>query len=363
MNLRSNHQGGFTLGEAMVATAAATLILAGLFAAATALNRANAASDDYFSTHMQQIRIIDYLSRDVKRSYSVTTSQDLSTVTCIMPNFVVQSGDPEAVTNATTIGQRRKPVVVGPPYKAVVDYGTRNTRSIADGKTITASTTLTSTNSTAAFTSADVGNPISGNTIPAGTTITAIIDAKSVTMSNPAAAPGGTGIWVSIYGDGNRTLMDAFTTTGSTTITSSTAYFQAADVGKPIVGASILAGTTISAVTNTTTAVLSQAASADAGNLTVTIGGTVVVYTVSGNTITRTENGVVTTVASSTDRLLPQTTDWQLSNTEFTTSTVTFQPFFIQNANQTTQQMAVDPRRAGTTVYTLAYLRNKRRGN
>jgi Prokaryotic N-terminal methylation motif len=360
MNLRRNHQSGFTLGEAMVAMAVATLLLAGLFTAATALNRANAASDDYFSTHMQQIRIIDYLSRDVKRSYSVTTSPDLQTVTCIMPDFVIQAGDPEAVTDATTIGQRRKPVVVGPPYRAVVDYGSRTTRSVADGATTNASTTLTS--ATAAFGSIDVGNPITGTNIQSGTTITAVNSATSVTMSKPATATG-TNIWVSIYGDGNRTVMDASTTNASTTITSSTAYFQAADVGKPILGASIAAGTTIASVTNTTTAVLSQAANADAGNLTVTIGGTVVVYTVSGSTITRTENGVVTTVASSTDQLLPLTTDWQLSNTEYTTSTVTFQPFFIQNANQTQQQMLADPRRAGTTVYTIAYLRNKRRGN
>jgi hypothetical protein len=181
-------------------------------------------------------------------------------------------------------------------------------------------------------------------------------------MSKSATA-NGSNLWISIYGDGNRTIMDAFTTTGSTTITSNTAYFQGADVGRPIVGAGIPAGTTISGITNTTTASLSAAATSDSGNLTVSIGGTVVVYTVDGNTITRTENGVLTTIASSTDQLLPNTTDWQLSNTEYTTSTVTFQPFFIQKAPQTQQQMLADPRRAGTTVYTLAYLRNKRRGN
>jgi hypothetical protein len=355
MNLRPDYRGGFTLGEAMVATAAATLILAGLFAAATALTRANAASDAYFSTHMQQIRIIDYLSRDVKRSYSVTTSSDLTTVTCIMPNYIVQNGDPEAVTDSTTIGQRRKPVVVGPPYKAVVDYGTRSTRSVADGATTNSSATLTS--ASAAFTSADVGNPITGTNIQSGTTISAVNSATSVTMSKTATATG-SNIWINIFGDGNRTVMDVFTANGSTTITSNTAYFQTADAGKPIVGAGIPAGTTISAVTNTTTAILSAAAVADAGNLTVTIGGTVVVYTVSGNSITRTENGVLTTIASSTDQLLPNTTDWQLSNTEYTTSTVTFLPIFKTGGTSDDNL-----RKAGTTVYTIAYLRNKRRGN
>jgi hypothetical protein len=363
MRLQDKQQNGFTLAEAMVTTAVGTLLLAGLFATATALNRANAASDDYFSTHMQQIRIIDYLSRDVKRSYSVTTSSDLATVTCIMPNYIIQSGDPEAVSDSTTIGQRRKPVVVGPPYKAVVDYGTRNTHSFANGVT-NGTTTLTSTNGEAVFTSADINNPVAGTgtTIRPGTIITGVTSPSVATMSQ-ASNGSSSNIYVSIYGDGNRTLMDAVTTSGSTTITSSTAYFTAADVGKPIVGAAIAAGTTIASVTNSTTATLSAAANADSGNLTITIGGTVVVYAVSGNTITRTENGVITTIASSTDQLLPQTTDWQLSNTEYTTSTVMFQPFFIQKQNLTQAQMLTDPRRAGTTVYTLAYLRNKRRGN
>jgi hypothetical protein len=352
MKLPHKYEAGFTLGEAMVTSVVGTLLLAGLFAAGSALQRANAASDDYFSTHMQQIRIMDFLARDVKRSYSVTTSSDLKTVTCIMPDYLIQTGDPEAVTDPTTVGQRRKPVVVGPPYKAVVDYGTRNTRSVADAVTVNASTTLTS--ATAAFTSADINNPVTGKNIQTGTTISAIGSSTSVTLSKPATASG-SAIYLTVYGDGNRTVMDASTTTGSTTITSSTAYFQAADVGKSIVGAGIQAGTKIASITNSTTATLSTAALADAGNLTVTIGGTVVVYAVSGNTITRTENGVITTIASSTDQLLPQTTDWQLSNTEYTTSTVTFQPIFTLNGSTA--------QRSGTTTYTLAYLRNKRRGN
>lgn len=352
MKLGPRAEAGFTLGEAMVATAVATLLFAGMFAAAVGLNRAYAAADNYYSTHMQQIRIMDYLARDVKRSYSVTTSSDLKTVTCIMPNYIIQSGEPEAVTDPTTVGQRRKPVVVGPPYKAVVDYGTRSTRSLSDGVTTNGSSTLTS--ASAAFTSMDAGNPITGTNIPSGTTISAVNSSTSITMSKNATASGSS-LWFSIYGDGNRTVMDAVTTNGSTTITSNTAYFQAADVGRPIVGASIASGTTIQSVSNSTTATLSSAATADYANLTVTIGGTVVVYTVAGNTITRTENGVVTTIASSTDQLLPQTTDWQLSNTEYTTSTVTFQPIFTVNGSAA--------QRSGTTVYTLAYLRNKRRGN
>jgi prepilin-type N-terminal cleavage/methylation domain-containing protein len=352
MRLTPARDAGFTLAEMLVSVAVTTILFAGLFASSMSLNRAYAAADDYFSTHLQQIRIIDYLARDVKRSFSVTTSPDLKTVTCIMPNYIIQSGDPEAVTDSTMIGQRRTPVVVGPPYKAVVDYGSRGARTLLDGKIVAGALTTLNSN-TASFTSADVGNPISGTGISSGTTITAYIDPKNVTLS--AAGTAGTSKIFSIFGDGNRTVIDAATTSGSTTLTSNTAFFTSADVGKPVVGTSILAGTTIASVTNSTTAVLSAGASVTIANSTITIGGTVVVYTVSGNTITRTENGVVTTIAASTDQLLPQTTDWQLSNTEYTTSTVTFQPIFTMNGSTA--------QKSGTTVYSTAYLRNKRRGN
>ena len=347
---------GFTLGEMMVTVGVSSLLLAALFSASVALNRAYAAADDYFSTHLQQIRIIDYLSRDVKRSFSVTATNNGQTVTCIMPNYIIQSGDPEAVTDATTIGQRRTPVVTGPTYKAVVNYGTRNTRTVMDAVTTSGSPTLTS--ATAAFVSTDAGNPVSCSTVPGGTKISTVNSATSVTL-NANATGTGSGKTFTVYGDGDRTVMDIATTSGATSLTSNTAYFTAADVGKAVVGTSLNALTTIASVTNSTTAVLSSAANATVTSSTVTIGGTVVVYTVSGSSITRTENGVVTTVASSTDQLLPATTDWQLSNTEYTTSNVTFLPNFLHGESAT--EAAIQ--KAGTTIYATAYLRNKRRGN
>jgi hypothetical protein len=353
MNLsKSRAIHGFTLGEMLVCAGIAASVLGAIFAASVSLNRSYAAANDYFSTHMQQIRIIDYLSRDVKRSFSVSTSPDLKTVTCIIPNYVVQTGDPEAVSDATTIGTRRTPVIVGTINKAVVDYGSRGTRTVTDGVTTNGSAVFTS--ATAAFTNQDVGNPITGTNIQAATTIVSRSSATSVTLSKTATASG-TNITFKVYGDGNRTLTDAATTNGSPTITSATAYFTAADVGKPIVGTAITSGTTIQSVTNSTTAVLSANANATVASMYVTIGGTVVVYAVSGNTITRTENGVLTTIASSTDQLVPQTTDWQQSNTEYTTTTIVFDP--IMTLKKTAHQ------KAGTTIYSTSYLRNKRRGN
>jgi len=62
----------------------------------------------------------------------------------------------------------------------------------------------------------------------------------------------------------------------------------------------------------------------------------------------------VTLIASSTDQLVDQTTDTQLANTEYTATAVTFRPIFISNNTPA--------ERSGTTVFSLAYLRNKRRG-
>lgn len=208
---------GFTLTEMLVSVSLSSVVLAAAITSGVALQKSFAATDNYFSTEMQQIRIIDYLNRDVKRGLIVTTSVDLQSVTMSVPRYIIQAGDPDAIP--ATIGTPRDPTV------AVV-Y-----------------TTTTS-----------------------GTT-----SALQVNYSPPNSP-------------------------------------------------------------STTT----------------------VVYSISGNSILRTENGVVTTIASSTDQLVPQTTDVDLANTEYANTSVTFSPIFTSGG-------AV-AERTGTSLYATAYLRNKRRG-
>lgn len=62
-------------------------------------------------------------------------------------------------------------------------------------------------------------------------------------------------------------------TNSTTTITSATAAFTAADVGRPVHGAGIVPGASIDSVTNATTAVLSNAATATASGVTIVIAG------------------------------------------------------------------------------------------
>lgn len=198
---------GFTLTEMMIALAASAVVLGATLTSSTSLQKSFNAIDSYFATHMQQIRIVDYLSRDVKRGLIVTTSADLQTVTITTPNYIIQTGDPEAIANPALAGTPRTPTIMNTPSGLQVNYGTS-----------------TST----------------------------------------------------------------------------------------------------------------------------------IVYSINGLSILRTENGVVTTIASSTDQLVPVTTDVELANTEYTKTSITFQPIFTSGGSVAA--------RSGTTVYSTAYLRNKRRG-
>jgi len=197
----------FTLPEMSIALAASSVILGATLTSSTSLQKSFNAIDNYYGTHMQQVRIVDYLSRDVKRGLVVTTSADLQTVTITVPNYIIQAGDAEAVINPALVGTPRTPTMVYTPSGWQVNYG----------------------------------------------------------------------------------------------------------------------------------------------NATSTV-----VYSINGMSILRSENGTVTTIASSTDQLVPLTTDVELSNTEYTKTSITFQPIFTSGGAVAS--------RSGTTVYSTAYLRNKRRG-
>ena len=198
---------GFTLTELMIATGTGGVVLAAIMASSIALQKTLNAIDNYFATQMQQIRIIDYLNRDVKRALAVTTSVDLQSVTITLPSYLIQAGDPEAIANPSLVGTARTPTISNTSSGPQVNYG---------------------------------------------------------------------------------------------------------------------------ASTST------------------------IIYSISGMSILRTENGSVTMVASSTDQLVPQTTDVELANTEYARTSVTFQPIF------TSGNLAAE--RNGTTLFSTAYLRNKRRG-
>jgi Tfp pilus assembly protein PilW len=192
----------FTLIEMMIAIAIAFTILGVTLTSSISLEKSFNSVDNYFATHMQQIRIVDYLARDVKRGFSVTSSLDKQTVTVKIPRYIIQAADSDATPS--TIGNPRSPTLAISNRDYNINYGT-TTKQI-----------------------------------------------------------------------------------------------------------------------------------------------TTVEYKVSGSSILRTEDGVVTTIASSTDNLIPQTIDVELANTEYTTTAITFKPISVAD-------------RSGTVVYSTAYLRNRRR--
>ena len=267
-------QDGFTLSEMLVALSIGAVVLVVTISASVGLQKSLNSVDNYFTAHVQQIRIVDYLSRDVKRSLIVTSTSSPQTVTCTIPNYIIKSGDSDY--NGSNAGTRRTPTITKSATNGIiVDYGA-------------------------------------------------------------------------------RTVSDAVTTSSSATLTSASANFTATDSGKSIAGTGIPPGTTIQSYTNSTTVTMSNNGTATAASVEATIGASMVVYSISGQSILRTEDGVLTTIASSTDNLLPNWLDVDLANTEYLTSSLTFLPIFTSGGSTT--------ERSGTTIFSTAYLRNKRRG-
>ncbi len=91
---QTQKRAAFTLTEMMFALGIGVAILAAIITASIALQKSFNAVDNYFGTHLQQIRVIDYLNRDAKRAYVVTTSADLQTVTMTIPNYLSATGTP-----------------------------------------------------------------------------------------------------------------------------------------------------------------------------------------------------------------------------------------------------------------------------
>jgi Tfp pilus assembly protein PilW len=219
---------GFNLSSMMIAMAIGSMILAVTLTSSIALQKSFNQIDNYSATHMQQVRIIDYLARDVRRGLSVISSVDLQTVTISVPKYIYQANDPD-LPSASKIGTPR------PPRR---DY-------------VSGSSSQTDPN-------INYGNQTVGTANYVGvSTVIYCISNSAGTDCNPS-------------------------------------------------------------------------------------GGT------PGKSILRKQDGVITTIAFSTDNIVPSTTDIELANTEYTTTAVTFQPISVADRN-------------GTVVYSTAYLRNRRR--
>ncbi|HET7487137.1 MAG TPA: IPT/TIG domain-containing protein [Acidimicrobiales bacterium] len=167
-----------------------------------------------------------------------------------------------AVYDATTVRLSANPTADGTGLTFTVD------RNTFPGFAQAGSTTFY--NFARTFQAGDVGKGISGDRIPAGTTIVAVAAGGfSATLSQPATSQGSTTFTIA-----RNTFADGATTTGSATLTSATAAFTAADAGKGVSGAGIPPSTTIATVGTATTVTLSAPATATATGVTFTVART-----------------------------------------------------------------------------------------
>lgn len=86
-----------------------------------------------------------------------------------------------------TLPPRERPVTDGQPG-TVMPFLIEATRTVADGVTTVSSPNISS--ATAAFSLADIGSPITGTNIPAGTVIASVASATAAVMSQNATASG-----------------------------------------------------------------------------------------------------------------------------------------------------------------------------
>ena len=164
MKLRRSECYGFTLTEMLLGVSIGSLMLAAIVAASVCLQRSFVAVDGYFASQMQQVRIVDYLNRDVKRSYIVTTSTDLQTLTCVLPNYLIDNGSNQPTRASPTLS------LVG--NKIVANY---QATTVSNVTTTQNSTTISCPGLnlvSSHFTSAHVGQSVIGTGIPVGATKT-----------------------------------------------------------------------------------------------------------------------------------------------------------------------------------------------
>jgi hypothetical protein len=164
-----------------------------------------------------------------------------------------------------------------------------STRGVANGVTTLNSTTISS--ATANFLPADVGRIVTGTNIPGYDTIASVTNTTTAVLTTKATASGTLQtftIGANEQTSNTREVTDGAVSSGSTTLSSASANFQASDVQLPVTGCGIPTGTYITSVTDASDVVLSQAATLtrpfSVSDGTTTTGSTTVISPTAGFT-------------------------------------------------------------------------------
>lgn len=185
--------------------------------------------------------------------------------------FPNQPGSPSqlsiACTLTTAMGGTSNALRLEDSPEAVWHRGAAR-KTAADGHVTNLSATVTS--ASGRFVAGDVDRRIAGTGIPTGAFIKAVSSATSIVLNKPATATSLTAVLTVDNSDGRAAT--GSTTAASNTVTSTTANFHAADVGRSITATSIPHGATITIVTNATSVQVSLPATATATNKVIAIG-------------------------------------------------------------------------------------------
>jgi len=121
--LRTSHSTcGFTLPEVMVSMAVSAFMFAAILTATVNFQRTFSGAMNYSRGTTDQLRALDYVSRDLRRAYTVTVSQYSQTLTLTIPDTYATydsqgnpSGalvDPKITNGQVNYGDPTKPITI-----------------------------------------------------------------------------------------------------------------------------------------------------------------------------------------------------------------------------------------------------------
>jgi Tfp pilus assembly protein PilW len=103
---------GFTLVEALIGAVVTSIVLAALIAGGIALLRSFTATKDYSTARTDQLRVLDYISRDVRRALTVSVTANPARLTLTVPDQYAGADPdrtfrtPTLVTDGTYLGAK-----------------------------------------------------------------------------------------------------------------------------------------------------------------------------------------------------------------------------------------------------------------
>ena len=93
MRLKTGNIGGYALSEVMVSTGIFSAVSMGLLMGFTSLERNFAATTDFATNHADEMRISDYLARDLRRALTVQAAENDTTI--LIPPYYDGGGTPQ----------------------------------------------------------------------------------------------------------------------------------------------------------------------------------------------------------------------------------------------------------------------------